>query len=94
MELNPAFASDDAAANGADDRDYPANSEKAPLRPTKNLDPSGDVVLVLGETCLRVSSKVLSVASSVFRVMFGPHFQEGESISKRYYILCLVIYTI
>jgi hypothetical protein len=92
MELNPAFASDDAltldhllrhSPNGSEDGRKKDSSVKAAPRPTINLDPSGDVVLMLGETSLRVSSKVLSVASPVFRAMFGPHFQEGESLSKR-----------
>lgn len=45
------------------------------------IDPDGDVVLVLDSTELQVSSKVLSVASSVFKAMFGPHFQEGQDLS-------------
>lgn len=46
------------------------------------IDPDGDVVLVLEEsTELQVSSKGLSLASSVFKAMFSPHFQEGQDLS-------------
>lgn len=38
----------------------------------------GDVLLVLGETRLRVSSVILSSASPVFRTMLGPNFSEGQ----------------
>jgi hypothetical protein len=84
MELNPAFASDASpshATNGVDE-----GSE--PDAPTKSahivLDHSGDVILKIGDASLLVSSKVLSVASSVFRAMFGPHFQEGDALHGRY----------
>lgn len=89
MELNPAFASDDAltvavlSSSGPNGTERGDKQEKAAPRPMLNIDPSGDVALVLGETSLRVSSKVLSVASPVFRAMFGPYFQEGESLSRR-----------
>jgi len=46
------------------------------------IDPDGDVVLVLHDgTELQVSSKALSLASSVFKAMFGPHLQEGQDLS-------------
>jgi len=46
------------------------------------IDPDGDVVLVLkNDTELQVSSKALSLASTVFKAMFGPHFQEGQDLS-------------
>lgn len=46
------------------------------------IDPDGDVMLVLNDgTELLVSFKVLSVASSVFRAMFGPYFREGQNLS-------------
>ena len=42
------------------------------------MDPEGDIILVLGDVGLQVSSKVLSLASPVFKAMFGPHFAEGQ----------------
>jgi len=38
----------------------------------------GDVILVLQQTRLRVSSAILSSASPVFKTMFGPNFLEGQ----------------
>jgi len=38
----------------------------------------GDILLVLGETRLRVSSVILSSASPVFKTMLGPNFLEGQ----------------
>ena len=38
----------------------------------------GDVVLIMQETRLRVSSVILSSASPVFKAMFGPNFKEGQ----------------
>jgi hypothetical protein len=38
----------------------------------------GDILLVLGETRLRVSSVILSSASPVFKAMLGPKFLEGQ----------------
>jgi len=38
----------------------------------------GDVLLVLGETRLRVSSVILSSASPVFKAMLGQNFLEGQ----------------
>jgi hypothetical protein len=38
----------------------------------------GDILLILGETRLRVSSVILSSASPVFKVMLGPNFSEGQ----------------
>jgi len=37
----------------------------------------GDILLVLGETRLRVSSVILSSASPVFKAMLGPNFSES-----------------
>ena len=81
MELNPQYVSDPAslsslihATNGVD---HWARLE-TPNPPAKLayivLDGSGDVTLKLRDTFLLVSSKVLSVASPVFRAMFGLHF--------------------
>ena len=47
------------------------------------LDDEGDIMLVVGrsEPCrIRVSSKILSLASNVFKAMFGPHYREGLSL--------------
>jgi BTB/POZ domain len=82
MELNPAFATDGIRLGGDEVGDETHNTIKT--GPTTIIDSSGDVILKLGKSSLKVSSKVLSVASPVFRAMFGPHFQEGESLSKRY----------
>lgn len=46
------------------------------------VDPEGDVILVVNITELQVSSKVLSVASDVFKAMFSPHFQEGQDLNS------------
>jgi hypothetical protein len=53
---------------------------------TVEIDPAGDVRLEIGRESksLLVSSKVLSLASSVFKAMFGPHFQEGNSLAQKY----------
>ncbi|KAL2222526.1 hypothetical protein M432DRAFT_6682 [Thermoascus aurantiacus ATCC 26904] len=59
-----------------------------------DIDPNGDVHLVLrdksyiapGEEVivrLRVSSKILSIASPVFQAMFSPHFREGSELRSR-----------
>lgn len=46
------------------------------------IDPDGDTILVLGSgkeiVTLRVSSKVLVLASPVFAAMFSPKFSEGS----------------
>ncbi|PPJ57385.1 hypothetical protein CBER1_01434 [Cercospora berteroae] len=51
-----------------------------------DIDPDGDVVLVCGKANgserLRVSSKVLSLASPVFKTMLGPNFKEGKKLSE------------
>jgi hypothetical protein len=38
----------------------------------------GDVIFVLQQTRLRVSSVILASASPVFKAMFGPSFAEGQ----------------
>ena len=45
------------------------------------IDSDGDVILVLAGTELQVSTKVLGVASPVFKAMFGPHFLEGTELN-------------
>ena len=44
------------------------------------IDPEGDVHLSLRGRELLVSSKVLSLASPVFKKLFGPHFSEGNCV--------------
>lgn len=47
------------------------------------LDNEGDIMLIVGSSdpChIRVSSKILSLASDVFKAMFSPHFREGSSL--------------
>ena len=50
-----------------------------------DTDPAGDVMLLVGpdKELIRASSKVLSLASPVFTKMLGPHFAEGQSLSKQ-----------
>lgn len=43
-----------------------------------DIAPEGDVIFVLQQTRLRVSSVILASASPVFKVMFGPNFAEGQ----------------
>ena len=44
----------------------------------ENIDPEGDVVIICEYSSLRVSSKVLSLASPVFKALLGPGFREGN----------------
>ena len=44
------------------------------------VDPDGDLILLLNGCELRVSSKVLSLTSSVFKAMLGPNFAEGNPL--------------
>jgi len=49
---------------------------------TKKVDPVGDVMfLVQNKMRIRVSSKILSVASKVFAAMLGERFVEGQQLS-------------
>ena len=43
-----------------------------------NIATEGDVIFVLQQTRLRVSSVILSSASPVFKAMFGPNYAEGQ----------------
>lgn len=59
---------------------------------TVEIDPDGDVLLAVGPSedshvLLLVSSKVLSLASPVFRAMFGPYFKEGQALREEKYVL-------
>lgn len=47
------------------------------------IDPEGDVILTCGETEFQVSSKVLSLASPVFKALFSPSFAEGQATSSK-----------
>jgi hypothetical protein len=50
------------------------------------IDPKGDVVLVVGtedKVSIRVSSKVLSIASKVFDRMFTGSFKEALELGQR-----------
>ncbi|KAL8957123.1 MAG: hypothetical protein Q9183_006142, partial [Haloplaca sp. 2 TL-2023] len=50
-----------------------------------HVDPDGDVDIILGKpgmlSSVRVSSKILSVVSPVFKRMFSPYFAEGQNLS-------------
>lgn len=53
-----------------------------------NVEPTGDLLLLVGsEGCeqklIRVSSKVLSLASRVFATMLGPRFAECHPLSDQ-----------
>lgn len=51
-----------------------------------NVDPDGDVLLVIGtpaRVSLRVSSKVLSLASPVFAPLFSPRYSEGIALATK-----------
>ncbi|KAE9376314.1 hypothetical protein N431DRAFT_501229 [Stipitochalara longipes BDJ] len=83
MELNPAFGTEtESLAPGSADENGHETQTTIKKTPTTVVDSAGDVILSLGDVSLLISSKVLSVASPVFRVMFGPHFQEGEALSR------------
>jgi len=53
--------------------------------PRGDPDPNGDMILVVGPEDvvkqIRVATKVLSLASPVFAVMFGPQWAEGQALS-------------
>ena len=44
------------------------------------IDPDGDVIITVGKTGFQVSSKVLGLASPVFKALFGPSFAEGQFV--------------
>jgi hypothetical protein len=44
---------------------------------TTDIDAAGDVVVQIGEERIRISSKVMSLASPVFKGMFRSGFKEG-----------------
>lgn len=47
------------------------------------IDPEGDIILICHEIEFRVSSKVLSLASPVFKALFSPTFAEGQPTSSK-----------
>ena len=55
--------------------------------PRYNVDPAGDLILLVGEgenqVPIRVSSKVLGPASPVFAAMFSPRYLEGHVLSNQ-----------
>ncbi|KAK0716101.1 hypothetical protein B0H67DRAFT_554487 [Lasiosphaeris hirsuta] len=55
----------------------------APVLEPITVAPSGDVIMVVGKEKrrMRVHSVILSAASPVFKVMFGPNFSEGNHLS-------------
>jgi hypothetical protein len=52
--------------------------------PVADISPDGDVVLVVGpwNVRLRIHSQCLRCASKVFGAVFGPHWSEGQGLSK------------
>ena len=55
--------------------------------PQYDVDPAGDLILLVGQEenqiPIRVSSKVLGLASPVFATMFGPRFLEGHVLANQ-----------
>ncbi len=78
MGLNPDAADSAAVINEM------AGQKLSVKSATVVIHPPGDVILEAGEKSLLISSKILSVASPVFRAMFGPYFQEGDALARRY----------
>jgi hypothetical protein len=82
MELNP--STEEIVLNGimagvSSDNNVPTRTAR---KIETVIDPAGDIILRTGEKSLLVSSKILAVASPVFKAMFGPHFKEGEALSR------------
>ena len=46
------------------------------------IDPDGDAIITIGKTGFQVSSKALSLASPVFKTLFGPNFAEGQFLTN------------
>ena len=82
MELNP--GAEEIVLNGT--MAGASSDGNLPTRTVRNIetviDPAGDIILRTGEKSILVSSKILTVASPVFQAMFGPHFKEGEALSR------------
>ncbi|KAK5128363.1 hypothetical protein LTR85_003031 [Meristemomyces frigidus] len=46
-----------------------------------DVDSDGDIILAVANTLeLRVSSRILTLTSPVFKAMLGPHFAEGQAL--------------
>ena len=59
----------------------PETEQPEPARPV-TVDPEGDVYLLCTELEIRVSSRVLSLASKAFNAMFQTGFQEGLALAE------------
>ena len=88
MELNTDYMKEenDAVMLPMMDSCPPASTDSPSSVNITTIDPNGDLVLDVGLTSLLVSSKVLSVASPVFRTMLGPNFMEGERLAQRFVV--------
>jgi hypothetical protein len=53
-------------------------TSKTPEMVNIDIATEGDVIFVLQQTRIRVSSAILASASPVFKAMFGPNFAEGQ----------------
>lgn len=52
-----------------------------------NIDGEGDVIVLCGPERMRVSSKILTLRSPVFKAMLKPGFREGNTIRSQQYPL-------
>jgi hypothetical protein len=68
------------------DMEFQASVKPSSIATTTMIDVDGDLVLVVGpdERRIVVSSKVLTLASKVFKAMLSRKFKEGTELSKRY----------
>ena len=68
----------------------PANREVPATVEQLDIDLAGDVMLILGDsgdqTRVRVSSKVLSLASPVLAAMFSSKYSEGYNLAEKGYL--------
>ena len=56
-------------------------SDRQDPEPTRiDLDPYGDVIFVLKDVEIKMSSKALSLASPVFKALLRPTFSEGQAL--------------
>ncbi|KAF2135725.1 uncharacterized protein K452DRAFT_322892 [Aplosporella prunicola CBS 121167] len=69
--------------DAADNHHSEDTSLEQPASLEVDICPHGDVIMVLANTRLHVSSAVLRSASPVFSAMFGPHFAEGQNLTER-----------
>ena len=56
--------------------------EQTEIRTKVEIDPDGNVLLLLDGLELKVFSKVLSLASRVFKAMFSSHYAEGNELKE------------